>query len=202
MEQQREQRIREEVRREIEAEEQRRREAEILRRQEEEDHHEERARQQIVLEEKRKFYENSPEYFEYINENGDSEWLTHKHILAREGFFDYEEHVEDPARGRRLLWVRSLALVALLAALGTAAWIYLSEEVGWIDVVCNIQRAEIHVDGQNSGFLSDARVQVPVGEHMIEVRKAGYDGPGTGVRHVVLGRGEHLLLEFLLDPAP
>jgi hypothetical protein len=81
--------IREEVRRQIAEADQRRRDEEEARREAEELFLQEQARRRIMAEEARSYYQNSPDYFEYVNENGDTEWLTRKQILAREGYFVY-----------------------------------------------------------------------------------------------------------------
>ena len=77
-------------------------------------------RRRILEEERRRFFQDSAEHFEYINENGDVEWLTREEITAREGYFDYEEHVEDPLAGRRrfLIWMSVGVFVMLSAAWG------------------------------------------------------------------------------------
>jgi hypothetical protein len=171
---QQEARIREEVRRQIEASDRRRKQEEDARLQAEALFQQEQARRRIMSEEARAYYQNSPDYFEYINENGDSEWLTRKQILAREGYFDYEENVENLDEARRRIWLRLAAwLVGLLVLCGLGIW-YLLDDHGSVVVLCNVPGARILVDGQDTGKVTDARVDLSPGEHILEVRHPGY----------------------------
>lgn len=166
--------IREEVRQQIEAADHRRQAEEDERRRAELLFQQEQARRRIMAEEARAYYQNSPDYFEYINENGDTEWLTRKQILAREGYFDYEENVENLEEGRRRIWLR-LAAWTGLACVGLALilW-YLLDDRGTVLVLSNVPGARILVDGQDSGRLTDARLELSPGEHLLELRCPGY----------------------------
>ncbi|MDP2360212.1 MAG: PEGA domain-containing protein [bacterium] len=166
--------IREEVRRQIAEADQRRRDEEEARREAEELFLQEQARRRIMAEEARSYYQNSPDYFEYVNENGDTEWLTRKQILAREGYFDYEEHVENLEEARRRVWLRLAGWVALIVlAVGLGAW-YLLDDRGTVVVLSNVPGARIFVDGQDTGLVTDARLELSPGEHLLELRLPGY----------------------------
>lgn len=202
MNQDREASIREEVRRQIEAEEQQRLEREAVRRSTEEQFHEEQLRQRIIQEETRSFYQNSPDYIEFINENGDSEWLTRKQIRAREGYFDYEEHVEDPDRGRRVVGLRITSYVLGLLAVAIVLLLYILEDPASVHVLCNVQGAEIFVDGQRVEERTDALLKLSPGEHLIEVRHLGYVNSAEPYQVLSLKEGEQRQLSFLLQAAP
>jgi hypothetical protein len=202
MDPQREAQLREEARRTIEERERQRIDAEALRREQEQAHEQERLRQRIVEEETREFYRNSPDHFEYINEHGESEWLTRKQILAREGYFDYEEHVEDPVAGRRRVWL-GLALTALAILAGLLVlWRYISEESAAVIVVSNLPGSAIWIDGRDSGEVSDARIELSPGEHLIEVRRPGWRTAGGGYQALRLEPGDEIHLLFELTPDP
>ncbi|MCA9782028.1 MAG: PEGA domain-containing protein [Calditrichaeota bacterium] len=196
-----EERIRREIRRELEEDERRRALLENEKQQQQQRLDEQRLRQQILAEEKKRLYENSRDHIEYVNENGDREWLTRKQILSREGYFDYEEHVEDIPGGRlRVIWSWSLGVV-LLGLLVWLGWSYVQPDYYLLDVVCNVQGAEIWVDGQNSGSTTDARLELPAGEHFLEVRQEGYVSR-SGLLHLELTRGPRQILSFELEPLP
>lgn len=202
MDQQREERIREEVRREIAERERRRLEDEQQRRQTEASVDDERLRQRILEEETRDYYRHSPDYIEYINEHGESEWLTRKQILAREGYFDYEENVDNPDAGRRRFWLGFALACAVAVACLLAGLLYWADETGQVTIVCNVPGSPIFVDGQDTGEFTDARIELTAGEHLVEVRRPGYRSQGSEVHVLRVERGDdkHLLIE--LTPAP
>ncbi len=156
-------------------------------------------RRRILEEERRRFFQDSAEHFEYINENGDVEWLTREEITAREGYFDYEEHVEDPLAGRRrfLIWMSVGVFVMLSAAWGVVSWVL--PATGQLSVVCNVPAATILVDGQESGYTTDAILELPIGEHLVEVRAWGYHVSGDPVRVVTVQEDQLSLSEFRLE---
>ncbi|MFA7330838.1 MAG: carboxypeptidase-like regulatory domain-containing protein [Candidatus Delongbacteria bacterium] len=199
---QQEAQIREEVRRQIEAADQRRVQEDEARQHAEVLFQQEQARRRIMAEEARAYYQNSPDYYEYINENGDSEWLTRKQILAREGYFDYEENVENLEEARRKIWLKLAAwLAGGLVLAGLAIW-YLLDERGSVVVLCNVPGAHIIVDGQDTGKVTDARLDLNPGEHLLEVRHAGYlpaDEPFVVLK--LAPRGE-LDVQIRLRPLP
>jgi hypothetical protein len=197
----REAQIREEVRQRIAAEESDRIRREEARAASEREFHEEQLRQRIVDEETRAYYENSPDYFEFINENGDSEWLTRKQILAREGYFDYEEHVEDPDRGRRFVTLRFFAYGLLSLLLMGSGILYMLDDPATLHVLCNVQGAEILIDGQPREERTDARIELAAGEHLVEVRHLGYVPDGEAYRVIEVKDGESSELSFRLKAA-
>lgn len=194
--------IRREVRRQIEEADQRRLRDEEERRRAEAHFQKEQARRRIMAEEARAYYQNSPDYFEYINENGDSEWLTRKQILAREGYFDYEENVENLDVARRRIWLRLGAwLTGVLLVAGAGIW-YLLDDTGSLVVLCNIPGATIRVDGQDTGQVTDARLDLSPGEHLVEVSHPGYrpaDEPYAVIKLEPRGEAE---VQFRLRPLP
>jgi hypothetical protein len=197
-----EERIRREVRLQIEEADRRRLQEEDDRRRAEAHFQQEQARRRIMAEEARAYYQNSPDYFEYINENGDSEWLTRKQILAREGYFDYEENVENLDVARRRIWLRLGAWLAGLVLLaGVGIW-YLLDDTGNVVVLCNIPGATIRVDGQDTGQVTDARLDLSPGEHLVEVSHPGYrpaDEPYTVIQLAPRGEAE---VQIRLRPLP
>lgn len=195
-------RIREEVRRQIEAADQRRLQEEGQRIQAEALFQQEQARRRIMAEEARAYYQNSPDYFEYINENGDSEWLTRKQILAREGYFDYEENVENLDQARRRIWWRLAGWLAGILLLGGLGIWYLLDERATVVVLCNVSGARILVDGQDSGKLTDARLELNPGEHLLEVRLPGYLPADEPFQIVKLEPRGELDVNIRLRPVP
>lgn len=192
-------RIRAEIRRELAEEQARQTELEREKQQQHLRLEEQRVRQLILAEEKKRLFENSTEHFEYVNENGDREWLTRKQILSREGYFDYEERVEDIPGGRvRVLWRWGIAL-ALLVLFGWLGWAYIQPDRHAVVVVSNVPGAEIWVDGQFSGTRTDASLELAAGEHFIEVRQPGFLSV-SGLLHLELKRGPRRILTFELRP--
>jgi len=197
-----EERIRREVRRQIEEADRQRLREEEERRKAEAHFQQEQARRRIMAEEARAYYQNSPDYYEYINENGDSEWLTRKQILAREGYFDYEENVENLEVARRRIWLRLGGwLAGVLLLLGAGVW-YLLDDTGTVVVLSNIPGATIRVDGQDTGHVTDARLELSPGEHLVELSAPGYrpaDGPFTVIQLEPRGEAE---VQIRLHPLP
>jgi hypothetical protein len=199
---QQEARIREEMRQRIAEEDSRRRALEEERQQAEQLFQDEQARRRIMEEEARSYYQNSPDHFEYINESGDTEWLTRKQIQAREGYFDYEEHVEDLPGARRRVWMRMGAWLGLLPLLALFLVWYLWADEGSVTVLSNVPGAAIWVDGQATGQVADARLALSPGEHLLELRLPGYQADGapfTVVNVVPRGRTD---VQLRLRPAP
>jgi hypothetical protein len=194
--------IREEVRRQIEEADQRRRAEEEERRQAETLFQHEQARRRIMAEEARAYYQNSPDYFEYVNENGDTEWLTRKQIQAREGYFDYEEKVENLDVARRLVWLRLTAGLLLAGALLALAFWHVLDERGTVLVLSNVPGARIFVDGQDTGRRTDASLELSPGEHLLELRAPGYIPVDDPVRVIRLEARGELDLTIRLRPLP
>ena len=193
-----EEELRKQIRKELEAEaaqaRERRRQRAAPQRDEAED-----LRRRILAEERRRFFQDSAEHFEYVNENGDIEWLTREEIAAREGYFDYEEHVEDPQAGRKrfLLLVSLGVLCCALAGWGLIGWMLPAE--GRLSVFANVPNASILLDGQESGHRTDAILNLPVGEHLVEVRAPGYQVSGEAVRMVSIQEDQTTICEFILE---
>jgi hypothetical protein len=157
-------------------------------------------RRSIQDEERRAFFEGHEGFIEVESENGESEWLTRKQIRDREGYFDYEDLVENPERGRRFVTLRLIfASFFFLAILATGYW-YMREVEGRIHVVSDPPGCHVLVDGQDSGYLTDCLLELPIGEHMIEVYREGYRVQEPSLHHLLLRRGGEHLLEFTLEP--
>lgn len=195
-------RIREEMRQRIAEEDAHRRAQEQDRLRAEQLFQDEQARRRIMEEEARSYYQNSPDHFEYINESGDTEWLTRKQIQAREGYFDYEEHVEDLPGARRRVWLRMVGWISLLPLLtALLVWVFWADE-GRVTVMSNVPGAAIWVDGQDSGQVADAQLVLSPGEHLVELRLPGHQPEGppyTVVKLVPRGRVD---VSLRLRPAP
>lgn len=202
MDPQQEARIREDMRRRIAEEDARRRAVEDERQQAELLFQEEQARRRIMEEEARAYYQNSPDHFEFVNETGEVEWLTRKQIQAREGYFDYEEHVEDLPGARRRVWVRMAAWLAILPVLALLLLWHMWTDKGRVAVLSNVPGARIWVDGQARAQVTDALLELAPGEHLIEARLPGYQPEGAPfqVVHVVARRQVDVTLR--LRPTP
>jgi hypothetical protein len=191
---------REKIRLEIAAEEKQRKTIDQERKLRFEELHHDQVRQDIQADEKRKFFESSEDYFEFVNENDETEWLTRKQIQAREGYFDYEEHVDNPASGRRKVFFFGVVALIIFMVAVAFGWIYMLEDLASVDVVCNIKEARILVDGQDSGFRTNANIELPAGEHLIEVIKLGYQNSESQIKYVDVKRDDKLLIQFKLQP--
>jgi hypothetical protein len=56
-----------------------------------------------------------------------------------------------------------------------------SASTGWVWVRSDPQRAEILVDGKDTGLRTPARVEMPQGEHDVQLKLAGFENARRSV---------------------
>lgn len=156
-------------------------------------------RQRIIDDEIRKFYTTRGNYRQYENEDGEVEWLTEQEIADRERQIPVD--VEELEAGQRHVRNRFL-LIAVMAFLSVALMIFaLRERHGSVQVLSNVEGAVIVLNGQPTEFRTDnvLRDLVP-GTHVVTVMKTGYGVVGDPARKIEVRAGEEEVLVFQLEP--
>lgn len=156
-------------------------------------------RQRIIDDEIRKFYKARGNYQEYENEDGEVEWLTEQEITDRERQIPVD--VEELEAGQRHVRNRFL-LIAVMAFLSVALMFFaLRERHGSVQVLSNVEGAVIVLNGQPTEFRTDnvLRDLVP-GTHVVSVMKSGYGIVGDPARKIEVRAGEEEVLVFQLEP--
>jgi hypothetical protein len=153
---------------------------------------------QIIEEEKRRYYESHPEYHEYINENGELEWLTTEEIRQREMLFDDE--IEELESGKKRAQVYLLLGFGLFLVAVVIIIALLTEKTGSIQVISNVKGARIILDSAPVEQVTDAIfTDIPVGKHVISVEKPGYKIAGDPSQQVNLTAHEKEIVIFMLE---
>jgi len=197
MEHSEEQRLREVIRKELEAREELRDKERLstapLQRLNEAE------RQSIIDDEIRRFYAARGNYQPFENEDGETEWLTEQEIADRKLQIPVE--VEELEEGQRHVRNRFL-LIAVAAFLAVVLMIYaLQQRQGSIQVVSNVEGAVIVLNGQPTEFRTDNVLSdLPVGTHIVSVIKAGYGIVGDPARSVDVRAGKQEVVAFQLEP--
>lgn len=155
----------------------------------------------IQREEEREFYKHSQDHHEYVNEVGEIEFLTMAEIREREGYFDYEEQVENIDREKRNILTKLIVGgVIILLALG-ALFYYMQPDVGSLAVVSNIKGAEIVLDGQSTGYTTDALLEeLSTGEHLVTLKMSGYLMQSTRITRVMIHRNQETRILLQMTP--
>jgi len=154
----------------------------------------------IQREEERAFYKNSKDHFEYVNEVGEIEFLTRDEIRAREGYFDYEQQVENIDDEKKRVLKKLFVVIAGVFVFLFLLFLYMQPDVGQLAVVSNIQGASIVLDGQETGSVTnDILPDLSAGEHLVTLQKFGYMVKGDYVKTVQIRRNHEtsILLEMI-----
>lgn len=158
------------------------------------------ARERIIREEIERFYRDKGGYQPYVNEDGDTEWLTDTEISERE--LQIPVDMEELETGQTKLRLQAVLLAFLFFVSTVLLFVLLKERTGSIQVLTNVPRATIHIDGAPSEYLSNHIIRgLSTGPHLISVSKRGYvpDGENGARLHVRPGRQE--IVMFRLKPA-
>lgn len=156
-------------------------------------------RRQIYQEELRKFYSNRPGYREVIAEDGEVDWVPEEETSQNGVLFD--EVLEDPSVARKRMKIVVSFAAFLIVAVVASLFIFLYEGTGTIQVLSNVEGARVILDGVPLSHSTDALIEeIPAGEHVITVEKAGYRIVGDLVRKIELKGGQKEVVSFTLVP--
>lgn len=154
-------------------------------------------RERIIEEEIRKFYSERGDAREYVNDEGNVEWLTEDEILEREKQLPVD--MEELEVGQKHVRNHVITLSLLLFVALVLMFVALREKTGSVQVICNIPKATIYLNGSPTEYLSDFTLKgLPGGSHLISVSKYGYtaDGPKNARVRVTPGSEEIVVLKL------
>lgn len=156
-------------------------------------------RKRIIEEEIQQFYATRGDYKQIENEDGELEWITAQEAAEREQQIpiDIEELEEGQKKVRN-----SILVIALLVFVGIALMIFaLTQRHGSIQVLSNVEGATIVLNGMPTEFRTDNVLKdLTPGTHVISVEKDGFGIVGDVARRVELKAGGEEVLVFQLEP--
>jgi hypothetical protein len=156
-------------------------------------------RQRIIADEIREFHRRRGGAQEYVNEEGNVEWLTEEEIVERDKQLPVD--MEELEVGQRDVRNRIVLLSVLLFAGLALMFVSLREETGSVQVICNVPRATIHLDGSPTEYLTDFTLKgLPAGAHLISVSKTGYVAYGERSARIDLSEDEQEVVVLRLEP--
>ncbi|MFH1852034.1 MAG: hypothetical protein ABIA75_06780 [Candidatus Neomarinimicrobiota bacterium] len=160
---------------------------------------EERAR--IIEEEIRKFHTERGKAREYVNDEGDVEWLTEAEILERGKQLPVD--MEELEIGQKHVRNRVMMLSLLLFVALVLMFVALREKTGSVQVICNVPKATIYLNGSATEYLSDYTLKgLPGGSHLISVFRPGYVANGAANARVRIVPGSEEIVILKLKPSP
>lgn len=156
-------------------------------------------RQRIIDEEIKQFYHTRGDYRQVENEDGELEWLTIEEIEDREKQIPVD--IEELEVGQRQVR-NNILLISLTVFVGIVLMFFaLRQRHGNIQVHSNIEGATIVLDGVPTEFKTDNVLRdLPPGTHIVSVAKSGFGIVGDGTRRVDLKPGAEEVLVFTLAP--
>ncbi len=184
-----------------EKEEQRKEHQKLLQKRKEQAAGEEEYRR-IVQEEEQNFYADRPDLIEYINELGEKEYCTRDELRSREGYFNYEEKVENTELEKRKMLLK-LVLFLLLVGIGAVQlYLYMQNDYGEIAVYSNVKGARVFLDGAEAGEITDAVLSgVSPGLHLLQLEKLGYRMLEQGIIEVDVRKNHRSQISVEMIPA-
>jgi len=152
-------------------------------------------RQRIINDEIEKFYQARGDFERYENEDGEVEWLTKEEIEERKRQVPVD--IEELEEGQRSVRT-SIIVIAVAAFVGFALLLYaLRARHGNIQVVSNVEGATIILNGQPTEFRTDNVLKdLTPGIHVISVVKSCYGIVGDPARRIELEAGEEEVVVF------
>ena len=156
----------------------------------------------IVQEEEESFYSDRPDLIEYMNELGEKEYCTRDELRSREGYFNYEEKVENTEWEKRKVLLK-LVLFLLLVGIGAVQlYLYMQNDYGEIAVYSNVKGARILLDGTEAGEVTDAVLSdVTPGQHLLQLEKLGYRMLELGIIEVDVRKNHRSRISVEMIPA-
>jgi len=158
-------------------------------------------RRLIIEEEIESFYRTHGGYEQFLNEDGEIEWLTPEEMREREGQIPVD--MEELEAGQRRVRNRLVLLVVLGFAAIALLIVLLRDRTGSIQVICNVPGATIVLNGSPTELHTDARLdRLPVGPQLVSVYKYGYVADGSQNARVEVRAGGEEIVRLNLKPAP
>lgn len=159
-------------------------------------------RKEIYLKERDNFFRDKPGYVEIINEIGEKEWIEKDKLKLRDGYFNFEDDMENVESLKKKLRVKYFFLSLFLTTIITLGVIIFIETKSYIIVNTNVKGAEIFIDGQPTGMLSDNIIEdMEIGTHVIIVKLKGYiSQPDSAVIDIKTVEKEGVKVNFKLVP--
>jgi len=156
-------------------------------------------RRWIIEQEIEAFYRDRGGYQRFENEDGEVEWLTEQEIREREHQLPVD--MEELEVGQRKVRNRILLLSLLAFVVVVLLLVVTRDRTGSVQVICNVPGAIVHLNGSETGFVTDARIEkLPVGPHLISVSKFGYVPDGPSSRQVDVRAGSDEIVVLKLKP--
>jgi hypothetical protein len=158
-------------------------------------------RRRIIDDEIQAFHKRHGRSKEYLNDEGNTEWLSEDEITAREKQLPVD--IEELEVGQKHVRNRVLLLSVLLFIGLVLMFIALRERTGSVQVICNIPRATIYLNGSPTEYLTDFTLEsLPAGSHLISVAKVGYIPDGDKSERVKIVAGTEEIVVLKLKPEP
>jgi hypothetical protein len=146
-------------------------------------------RRRIVDDEIRRYYESKGGYREWVNDDGDTEWLTVEEIAEREKQIPVD--MEELEEGQRHVRNRVVLLSVLLFLGLVMIFFALREKTGSIQVISNEPGATILLNGVPTEYTTDFTLEgLQAGVHLISLNKFGYEADGLHSARVKVTPGE------------
>ena len=156
-------------------------------------------RQRIIDEEIRNFYMKKGNYQPYVNEEGDTEWLTEAELKERE--MQIPVDMEELEVGQKKIRNRAIVIVVLFFLALVLILFSMREKTGSIQVICSIPDATIVLDGVPTEMVTDFTLKgISPGPHLISVMKTGYYLEGEVNRRINLRAGTNEIVTFTMKP--
>ena len=155
--------------------------------------------QRLKQEEEDRFYRENPNYVQYVDRYGQKRWIHRKLFEEKR-----RKSLERSRAKRQARWseIRKYSLyVGAVVAVLAAIWIYRITRPSPVLIVrCNVPNASIFIDNLLSRHVTDATIRkISPGKHKIAVYKAGYD---TKFVRVDIGKTDSTFIEVELDSLP
>lgn len=156
-------------------------------------------RKRIIEDEIQRFYAARGDYKQITNEDGELEWVTAQEAADRERQIPVD--IEELEEGQRKVR-NNILLIALLVFAGVALMIYaLGQRHGTIQVLSNVEGATIILNGMPTEFRTDNILKdLAPGVHIVSVEKEGFGVVGDVARRVELKAAGEEVLVFQLEP--
>ncbi len=155
-------------------------------------------KRKIYLREKDKFFENKPEYVKITNEIGEPEWVKESELKKREGYFNFEEDMEDASTHRKRLLRKTFFYSLIIGTILTVLFFKFIKNVGYIEIESNLKGALIYIDNFPTGLKTDNTLEdLVVGPHTVYIRLEGYvSSPDSIIVDVVKEDGVKIVFEL------
>ncbi len=156
-------------------------------------------RKRIIDDEIQRYYAARGDYKQIQNEDGELEWLTSAEAEERDKQIPVD--IEELEVGQKQVR-NNILLISLLAFIGVALMLFaLRQRHGNIQVLANVDGATIVLNGMPTEFRTDNVLRdLAPGVHIVSVTKDGYGVVGDAARRVELQAGGEEVLVFQLEP--